>query len=56
MVTLGTTILELEVGTSIGNCWLPVVTDGADPQDGGGIARSWIAGPKVYPGISVTQG
>ena len=30
---------------------LPVVTRGAEPQEGGGIARAWIVDPKIYPGI-----
>ena len=30
---------------------LPVVTGGAEPQEGGGIARAWIEDPIVYPGI-----
>ena len=28
---------------------MPVVTGGAEPQEGGGIARAWITDPKVYP-------
>ena len=31
--------------------WLLIVTGEAEPQEGGGIARAWIADPKVYPGI-----
>ena len=29
---------------------MPVVKEGAEPQEGGGIARAWIENPKVYPG------
>ena len=35
---------------------MPVVTGGAEPQEGGGIARAWIEDPKVYPGIPMPQG
>ena len=28
---------------------LPVVTEGAESQEGGGIARAWIEDPMVYP-------
>ena len=45
----------MKVGTSIGDYKLPLVTGGAKPQEGGGIAWAWIVGPKVYPGIPVPQ-
>ena len=34
---------------------LPVVTGGAEPQEGSGIARVWIEDLKVYPGIPMLQ-
>ena len=40
---------ELKVGTLIGDYRLPVVTEGAEPQKGGGIARAWIIESKVNP-------
>ena len=51
MVNVSAFSVELKVGTSIEDYRLPVVTGGADPQEGGGIARAWIEDPKVYPGI-----
>ena len=47
--------VELKVGTPIGDYRLPVVTGGAEPQEGGGIARAWIEDPKVYRGIPMPQ-
>ena len=43
------------MGTPIGDYWLPVgrVTDATEPRDDGGIARAWIADPKVYLGIPI---
>ena len=38
--------------------WKLLVTcsqQGVELQEGGGIARNWIADPKVYPGIPVPQ-
>ena len=34
---------------------LPVVTEGAEPQEGGGIARAWIIHPKVYSSVPMPQ-
>ena len=34
---------------------LPVVTGGAEPQEGGGITRAVIEDPKIYPGTPVPQ-
>ena len=34
---------------------LPVVTGGAESQEGGGIARAWIEDPNVYPGIPMPK-
>ena len=39
--------VELKVRMAVGNYWLPVVTGGAEPGKGGGIAQAWIADPKV---------
>ena len=47
--------VELKVGTPIRDSRLPVVTGGAEPQVGGGIARAWIKDAKVYPGIPMPQ-
>ena len=48
-MNLCTSIAELQVGTPIGDYSLPGVTGGAEPQEGGGIARAWIVvDPKVY--------
>ena len=33
--------------------WSPVVNGAAEPQEGGGIARAWIADPKENPGIGL---
>ena len=33
----------------------PVVTGNAELQGGGGIARAWIEGPKLNPGIPMLQ-
>ena len=42
--------VELTVRMVVGNCWLPVLTVVAEPhQEGGGIARAWIADTKAYP-------
>ena len=52
-----TNVVELKVGTLTGDYSLPVVTEGAEPQEGGEIARAWIVeDPKVYPGMSMPQG
>ena len=32
-----------------------IVTEGAEPQEGGGIARAWVEDPKVYTGIPMPQ-
>ena len=45
----------MKVDTHVGNYWLPVVTGGAEPQEGGGIAQSWITDPKLYPGIPMPK-
>ena len=47
--------IEFKVGTPIPygdsiDC-LYRLTRGAEPQEGGGLARAWIEDPKVYPGI-----
>ena len=42
--------------TPIADYRLPVVTGGAEPKEGGGIARACIEDPKVYPGIPIPQG
>ena len=34
---------------------LPVVTGGAEPQEGGGITRAVIEDPKIYPGTPLLQ-
>ena len=34
--------VELMVGMLVGNYWLPVVTGGAEPQEGGEIARALV--------------
>ena len=34
---------------------MPVVTGGAEPQEGGGIVRARIMDEKVYPGIPMPQ-
>ena len=47
--------VELKVGTPIRDYRLSVVTGGAEPQEGGGIARTWIEDLKVYPGIPMPQ-
>ena len=53
-VSICTTILELKVGTPVGNYWLsPVVTRESRAQEGGGIARAWIVDTKVYPSITM---
>ena len=44
--------VELKVGTPVGVSYtLSVVTGGAEPQEGGGIARAWIVDPKIYRDI-----
>ena len=49
--------VELKVGTSVGDYKLPVVTGGAEPQEGGEIAQAWIIDLKVYPmTVSVPKG
>ena len=51
IANLCTGVVEFEVGTPIGDYSLPVVTGGAERQEGSGIARAWIVvDPKVYPG------
>ena len=34
---------------------MPVLTGGADDQEGGGISRTRIVNPKVYLGIQIPQ-
>ena len=41
--------VELKVGTPIGDYRLPVVTRGAKPWEGRGIARAWVIATKVFP-------
>ena len=48
-------IIELKMGTPDGNYWLPLVSKGAESQEGGGIAGAWIADPNVYPSIPMPQ-
>ena len=45
---------RVEGGDAIGNS-IDVVTEGAEPQEGGVIARAWIEDPKVYLGIPMPQ-
>ena len=33
------------------NYWLPIVTEKAEPQERGAIARAWIIDLKIYPGM-----
>ena len=58
IANLCTIILGSQVWTPVGNYpvyWLPVITWGAEFQDGGGTARAWIADPNVYRGIPMLQ-
>ena len=34
---------------------MPVLTEVAEPHEGGGIAKACIIGPKVYPSILMLQ-
>ena len=34
---------------------LPIVSGGAEAQEGGGIARAWMDGAKVHPGTPMSK-
>ena len=44
------------MGTPVGNYWIPVATAKSRAQEGDEIARAWVADPKVYPGIPMSEG
>ena len=50
--------VESKVGTPIGDYNLTVVTEGAEPEEGGGISLAWIADLKLYriPVSQMTEG
>ena len=53
-MNLSTFSVELKV-LPLKSLWLPVVTGGAEPKEGGGVAWAWIEDLNVYPGIPMLQ-